>query len=569
MDFEKFLEKMPDGLSDIEKARYIYINLGKYFSYDTKYVISETMEEKQKVFDKEIEDIENDKIICSTLSKLYVDLLGKVGIEAEEEKIEYKFCGHMFTSVKLNNKNHYTDLICDLMKIKKGFKTENFMIDPKDKDTNGKEFSSISEEELKKIDDKIGYTHNGMYMDEFVKLLKKEMLLLSEKGSSEGDKLRKELGIENFDKREIFSYKIDFIRKHLDDKKLYCTEKSDYFELLLKECISKDEFARFASKMIACKEDEENIRIFYIFRDKELNDNLIYTFSDTEFANRVDEHFIKEKVDLGMETISKKQEAKDLLKKLANEGTMVTREDTIKLLESFSNNKNGNKVKEYIAKINSLNEEEFMKFLEDKNVNNMQELEEFTTNLLNKRDENSFISINDMISYGHSDNTLHIHVVPKDVKNLLSVKGLEIAELALIDALEKISELLKSDETFKDIKQVYAVSGLIRKPISDLFENLDFDIKSMKSEQAKDDEELSKFYEIFKDKKYLGRAKLSKEKLFSEEWNKLKDERKEVLLKKNFLQSGIKATEEMTRTSAINKEKEKIKEIQNINKKQI
>jgi len=69
---------------------------------------------------------------------------------------------------------------------------------------------------------------------------------------------------------------------------------------------------------------------------------------------------------------------------------------------------------------------------------------------------------------------------------------------------------------------------------------LSFAVKSMKTEQAKDDPELCRFYEMFKDKKYIGSAKLSREVLLSEEWSKIKQERKQTLTKmldNNFISS--------------------------------
>ena len=46
------------------------------------------------------------------------------------------------------------------MNIKTGFKTNEFMIDNPDRFGEDSEFTALSDEELKKIDDKIGYTYN-------------------------------------------------------------------------------------------------------------------------------------------------------------------------------------------------------------------------------------------------------------------------------------------------------------------------------------------------------------------------------------------------------------------------
>ena len=61
IDYDKIIEDMPKELNRIEMVRYIYIQLGKYFSYDEKYITSESDEKKGEIFDRDIEDIEYDK----------------------------------------------------------------------------------------------------------------------------------------------------------------------------------------------------------------------------------------------------------------------------------------------------------------------------------------------------------------------------------------------------------------------------------------------------------------------------------------------------------------------------
>lgn len=184
-------------------------------------------------------------------------------------------------------------------------------------------------------------------------------------------------------------------------------------------------------------------------------------------------------------------------------------------------------IQDYLIKINNISEGALQNILKQNNIQSEEDLKSYVKN--NMDAQNKFIELNDFVSYGKSKDTIHIHVVPKDARFLLNRNGLNIAEYKLIEALEKLQEITKNDESLKNIKEIYAVSGLIKKPISTIFENLEFDVKSMKIDDAKNDEELKKFHERFKDKKNLGRARLSKEKLFSKEWNKLKDDRKSEL----------------------------------------
>lgn len=160
IDYDKIIEKMPDGLTQIEKARYIYIQLGKYFSYDERYITSESDDERKEIFDKNIGDIENDKVVCTSLSRIYENLLKRVGIKAKTVLIPGEKLGHAFTEIEIDGKKYFTGLIRDLMNIKTGLKTKEFMIDNPDRFGEDSEFTALSEDELKRIDDKIEYTYN-------------------------------------------------------------------------------------------------------------------------------------------------------------------------------------------------------------------------------------------------------------------------------------------------------------------------------------------------------------------------------------------------------------------------
>ena len=160
IDYDKIIEDIQKELNQIEMARYIYIQLGKYFSYDEKYITSESDEKKREIFDRDIEDIENDKVVCTSLSRIYERLLKRVGINAKTVLIPGERLGHAFTEIEIDGKKYFTGLIRDLMNIKTGFKTNEFMIDNPDRFGEASEFTALSDEELKKIDDKIGYTYN-------------------------------------------------------------------------------------------------------------------------------------------------------------------------------------------------------------------------------------------------------------------------------------------------------------------------------------------------------------------------------------------------------------------------
>ncbi|MDO4282273.1 MAG: hypothetical protein Q4D02_01435 [Clostridia bacterium] len=245
---------------------------------------------------------------------------------------------------------------------------------------------------------------------------------------------------------------------------------------------------------------------------------------------------------------------------------MITKQEAIKLLETSFNNQNSDQVKVYIEKINRMKEEEWKAFLIEKAIHSSEDLKKLVTRMLSRQEHSEFIPLNHLISYGYNENVIHIHVVPKDARALLSKKGLNQSEVALIDALEKIQVILKDKEEFENVKQICAVSNIMKRPISNMFERLGFDVKTMGIEQAKNDSELSKFYPMFKDKNSLGRAVLSREVLFSDEWNKQKDERKKELLKalpkRDLIAEIIQETEMVTRESIIQQQGENMIEVE-------
>ena len=76
---EKYIEEIKEktkNFSDIEKLRYVYLDLGKKFSFNLDFSFGNT-ETKKKIYNKsnteeELEQsMENNTIICKTSSKIY------------------------------------------------------------------------------------------------------------------------------------------------------------------------------------------------------------------------------------------------------------------------------------------------------------------------------------------------------------------------------------------------------------------------------------------------------------------------------------------------------------------
>lgn len=223
--------------------------------------------------------------------------------------------------------------------------------------------------------------------------------------------------------------------------------------------------------------------------------------------------------------------------------------------------------KEYVTNLKNMTEDEWEAYSIKNNINCIEDVKKIIE-IKKEQNKDKFIKLNDLVSYGKSKNTIHIHLIPKDAKFLLTKLGRKDAELLLIDSLQKIKEML-NEEQYLNIYEIYAVSGIMKPPISTMFSELGFDLKVMKIEDAKKDRELGNFYERFKEKKHLGRAKITKEKIMSEEWMKLVEETKIKLeqelesMKNNIKQSAVQATKNLGFSSILDASDKILKEKEN------
>ena len=161
----------------------------------------------------------------------------------------------------------------------------------------------------------------------------------------------------------------------------------------------------------------------------------------------------------------------------------------------------------------------------------------FTT--FNCHKHNNFKQVNDLISYWVSKHSLHIHLIPRDISHVFEDPDeMKKYELLFIDALEKLKVIMMK---YKWKDRIDAISPIVRKKsvIWNLFEKYWFDVKSMTREKAFDDEELSYFVKnIFTDEKNkrhftkIWRARITRETLFSDEWENMKNKYKQELLSK-------------------------------------
>ena len=191
MDFDKIKEYVLNGLDEnwptLYKIRYIYLKLGKIISKDTDFFFS--VDHKLGEQNLSLEDIlnryndvsgNNTEIICKTSCTMLQDIYKSIGIKSEliksKNNVSYFTEGnktitlnHWILAVYDENNAYFMTLSSDLPYIQEDMQTEHFAINIpyikyfKDGSStqvyegNEIKHTVLKDEELKQIDEKIGY----------------------------------------------------------------------------------------------------------------------------------------------------------------------------------------------------------------------------------------------------------------------------------------------------------------------------------------------------------------------------------------------------------------------------
>lgn len=249
-----------DGLTELEKARCLYLELGKLFRYKMDYLTLYKRKQEDIYFDA-VDDYDNIKTnswICVQMSDIYVEALKRVGIRACTQKdingqSDYSM-PHKYTVINLSDgRNIVADLIYDLPFIQLGMKTNYFGTNSE----NGQK-DLISDDEIKEIDDRIGYTTcisetEKAYTESFLEMIKQEL--------ADPEKMKAYVkdvyNGEEYKAEKLVEYKLDLISRFfgLEDMGFY--EGSKVLARLYKDFFT-DEERKKLSFILLRKEPYEN-----------------------------------------------------------------------------------------------------------------------------------------------------------------------------------------------------------------------------------------------------------------------------------------------------------------------
>ena len=301
-----FLEKIVsevknNSYTDIEKARYIYLEIGKLFKYNMYFYNILDRRFKEDIYTETIpiENIDDNKkisVVCKQMCEILSGTLNLVGLNSEIAGYNLVSMEHTDVILKINGKRYILDLSKDIYRIQKGFKTKGFAAAKTRKKQlpDEPEYDTMDEQKIAEIDNKLGYTYNGMYMEDAIEMLKKEFqdeedfkkyIIENEDNVSESDLTKKEII------KYKFKYIFENIRNNISEKdKMGTNEIKHYFYKIIKELLS-DEDLEFDFYDIRYNNFETSV-IFHL----KLEDEDIYYFyedSDRKFEPKTKEQIIQ------------------------------------------------------------------------------------------------------------------------------------------------------------------------------------------------------------------------------------------------------------------------------------
>lgn len=284
---ENILRRMPANLTQIEQARYIYLQLGKLFTFDEKYWLGNS-KTRRMIYKsaKRIQtpkDLKNNKVICVSLTNMYNSLLQKMGIEAEAVHAEDDL--HVYTIFKIDGVEYEADLQRDMKFIQAHRKTRSFGREP-DYSTR----KLISDEQMQEMDDKFGYTYEG---DEYLAILI--------------DRLRDKLELLPNMEQKI-EYALKKIENFEADTDMGFVEKMLYYEMILPDVLSSKESKKVQIMDMYVEKDGERKYTCCISANKEKNEYVRYMYSEkTGTFLPIDEQELIKLMSEGLRTVGNKK----------------------------------------------------------------------------------------------------------------------------------------------------------------------------------------------------------------------------------------------------------------------
>ena len=281
-----YLDNQTKGLSNIEKLRYAYIDLGLRFNFDVKYSLELNPHKKEKTYNysgtkSSIEkSFISNNVICKDTSEI-IRIIGEY-LGFNIKTVRYPFDNsnnlyHVYNEVTNPDGSKWSiDLQKDLKNIQGHMKTKNF----------GKKVNDygyfINPHDLEVIDRKIGYLNEYYNDDYYLYIMKNDIDLIN-----------------NFyDKLDLIFSNIE-----MDDYELGENERYFLHERILEELLSQEEL-NLLEEITCYKKENNNKKYFPAFLVKnekgvvdyiyvfDLESNIYNKCTPIEFMDNYNKHLI-------------------------------------------------------------------------------------------------------------------------------------------------------------------------------------------------------------------------------------------------------------------------------------
>ena len=279
------MSSIPENTTDLEKVRYIYINLGKLFSYDYRIIADES------VISEPIDYAKNEigrYKTCYQISEILMVLINGLIPNCHAKIIERKIPGRSFNKEHVATEVTFSDglkiildLTLDLANIQGGLKTKEFGFT-----TNSTgDYDIISLRECAQMDKKLGFIvdkYTDDYINEFV------------------DKMT-QMDFSTYSPAEIVDFKINKAKELFSKDFKGNHEATRYIYTLFSKVLSSSEFSKLRQFNLSySNSDEFNLMAIYSFDEL----GLYYSYSNELGFNKVSPQIISGLLKSGWKTNS-------------------------------------------------------------------------------------------------------------------------------------------------------------------------------------------------------------------------------------------------------------------------
>ena len=280
------MSSLPDDITDLEKVRYIYINLGKLFSYDYRIIVDESV--ASIPIDYTHNEIGRYKT-CYQISEVLMILINGLIPSCQAKLIERTIQGRHFAKEHVATEVTFSDglkiildLTLDLANIQGGLKTKEFGFTT----NSAGEYDIISLKECAEMDRKLGFIaekYTDDYIDEFVEELSKTDF----SGKTPA---------------EIVEYKISKAKERFSKDFKGNHEAIRYIYTLLNKILSTRELSKLKQYNLSyCNSDDYNLMAIYAFDEL----GLYYSYSNELGFSKISPSIISDLLKSGWKTNSK------------------------------------------------------------------------------------------------------------------------------------------------------------------------------------------------------------------------------------------------------------------------